>query len=105
MAFNSMKWLPRPLGNSNEDRVLFSKKYARWESSAQNTLRQGFTPWNALHSSRKLRPETKGKFIACQIERNYMHLLFSPVFASALYIGGGSVGILLVIIVVVLLLR
>jgi hypothetical protein len=34
-----------------------------------------------------------------------MHLLFSPVLASALYIGGGSVGLVLVIIVVVLLLR
>jgi len=34
-----------------------------------------------------------------------MHLLFSPVLASALYIGGGSVGLLLVIIIVVLLVR
>jgi hypothetical protein len=34
-----------------------------------------------------------------------MHLLFSPVLASALYIGGGSIGLVLVIIVVVLLLR
>lgn len=34
-----------------------------------------------------------------------MTLLFSPVFASALYIGGGSVGLLLVIIIVVLLVR
>jgi hypothetical protein len=34
-----------------------------------------------------------------------MHLLFSPVFASALYIGGGSVGLLLIIVIVVLLLR
>jgi len=34
-----------------------------------------------------------------------MHLLFSPVFASALYIGGGSVGLLLVVVVVVLLIR
>jgi hypothetical protein len=34
-----------------------------------------------------------------------MHLLLSPVLASALYIGGGSVGLVLVIIVVVLLLR
>ena len=34
-----------------------------------------------------------------------MHLLFLPVFASALYIGGGSVGLLLVIVIVVLLLR
>ena len=34
-----------------------------------------------------------------------MHLLFSPILASALYIGGGSVGLILVIVVVILLLR
>jgi hypothetical protein len=34
-----------------------------------------------------------------------MHLLFTPVLASALYIGGGSVGLILLIVVVVLLLR
>jgi hypothetical protein len=34
-----------------------------------------------------------------------MHLIFSPVFASAIWIGGGSVGLLLVIVIVVLLLR
>jgi hypothetical protein len=34
-----------------------------------------------------------------------MHLLFSPVLASAIWIGGGSVGLLLVIVVVVLVLR
>jgi len=34
-----------------------------------------------------------------------MSLLLTPVLASALYIGGGSVGLLLIIIVVVLLLR
>jgi hypothetical protein len=34
-----------------------------------------------------------------------MFTLFPTVLASALYIGGGSVGLLLVIIVVVLLLR
>jgi hypothetical protein len=34
-----------------------------------------------------------------------MHLLFTPVLASALYIGGGGVGLLLVIIIVVLLFR
>jgi hypothetical protein len=40
-------------------------------------------------------------------ERHAMHLLFSltPVLASAIWIGGGSVGLLLVIIVIVLLLR
>jgi hypothetical protein len=34
-----------------------------------------------------------------------MHLVFLPVLASGIWIGGGSVGLLLVIIVVVLLLR
>jgi len=34
-----------------------------------------------------------------------MHLLFTPVLANALYIGGGSVGLILLIVVVVLLLR
>jgi len=34
-----------------------------------------------------------------------MTLLFSPLIASAIWIGGGSVGLLLVIIIVVLLLR
>ena len=34
-----------------------------------------------------------------------MSLLFSPFVASALYIGGGSVGLLLVIVIVVLLVR
>lgn len=34
-----------------------------------------------------------------------MSFLFLPVLGSALYIGGGSVGLLLVIVVVVLLLR
>jgi hypothetical protein len=39
-------------------------------------------------------------------ERQTMHLLlFSPVLASAIYIGGGSLGLVLVIIVVVLLVR
>jgi hypothetical protein len=34
-----------------------------------------------------------------------MHLLFTPVLASALYIGGGSVGLILLIVVIVLVLR
>jgi hypothetical protein len=34
-----------------------------------------------------------------------MHLFFTPVLASALYIGGGSVGLLLLIVVIVLVLR
>ncbi len=34
-----------------------------------------------------------------------MSLLFTPVLANALYIGGGGVGLLLVIVVVVLLVR
>jgi len=34
-----------------------------------------------------------------------MSLLFTPVLASAVWIGGGSVGLLLIIIIVILLLR
>ncbi len=34
-----------------------------------------------------------------------MHLFFTPVLASAIWIGGGSVGLLLVIIIVVLIVR
>jgi hypothetical protein len=38
-------------------------------------------------------------------ERHIMHLIFTPILANALYIGGGSVGLILVIVVVILLLR
>jgi hypothetical protein len=39
-------------------------------------------------------------------ERQTMHLLlFSPVLASALYIGGGVLGLVLLIVVIVLVLR
>ena len=43
--------------------------------------------------------------IGCKNERHIMHLLLSPVLGSAIWIGGGSVGLLLVIIVVVLFVR
>jgi hypothetical protein len=38
-------------------------------------------------------------------ERNNMHLLFSPVLANIYYIGGGSVGLVILIVIVVLLVR
>ena len=34
-----------------------------------------------------------------------MHILFSPVFANVIWIGGGSAGVLIVIVVLVLLFR
>ena len=34
-----------------------------------------------------------------------MHLLFSPVLANVYYVGGGSLGLVLLIIVIVLVLR
>jgi hypothetical protein len=34
-----------------------------------------------------------------------MHLLFSPVLASGIWIGGGSLGLVLLIVVIVLVLR
>jgi len=43
--------------------------------------------------------------IAINRERLSMLLVFSPFLASALYIGGSSVGLLLVIVAVVLLIR
>jgi hypothetical protein len=52
-----------------------------------------------------LNSENDGKRIAIKKERQTMHLLFSPVFASALYIGGGVGGLLLVVLIVVLLVR
>jgi hypothetical protein len=55
--------------------------------------------------SRTVAPESNGKRIAIKNERQTMHLLFSPVLASAVWIGGGSVGLILLIVVVVLLLR
>jgi hypothetical protein len=34
-----------------------------------------------------------------------MHLLFSPVLASVIWIGGGGLGLVVIIVIVVLLLR
>ena len=34
-----------------------------------------------------------------------MHLLFTPVLASALYIGGGGLGLVLLIVILVLIFR
>jgi hypothetical protein len=34
-----------------------------------------------------------------------MHLLFSPVLANIYYIGGGSLGLVVLIVIIVLLLR
>jgi hypothetical protein len=34
-----------------------------------------------------------------------MHLVFSPMLASAIWIGGGSVGLILLIIILVVVLR
>jgi hypothetical protein len=34
-----------------------------------------------------------------------MHLLFSPVLANVYYVGGGSLGLVVLIIVIVLVLR
>jgi hypothetical protein len=47
-----------------------------------------------------------GEHIAItQTKGHAMHLLFPPVLASGIYIGGGAVGLVLVVVVVVLLLR
>jgi len=45
------------------------------------------------------------KYIAIKSERKTMHLLFTPVLASALYIGGGGLGLVLLIVVLILIFR
>ena len=65
----------------------------------------GLHPMAESAMSRSVALANDGKPIAIKNERKTMHLLFLPVLASALYIGGGSVGLLLVIVIVVLLLR
>jgi len=42
---------------------------------------------------------------AAENERHFMNLLFSPVLANLIWVGGGSVGLLLAIVVIVLLVR
>jgi hypothetical protein len=53
--------------------------------------------------------KSDGKHIAIKNERLIMDLLTSPaltpILASALYIGGGGIGLVLLVLVVVLLLR
>jgi len=49
--------------------------------------------------------ESGGKYLAIKNERKTMHLLFSPVLASALYIGGGGLGLVLLIIILILIFR
>lgn len=38
-------------------------------------------------------------------ERQTMHLLFTPVLGSAIYIGGGGLGLVLLIVILVLIFR
>jgi len=40
-----------------------------------------------------------------QKERQTMHLLFTPVLGSAIYIGGGGLGLVLLIVVLILIFR
>ena len=56
----------------------------------------GYTPWRKTNPSHNVTPEN---------ERQPAHLLFPPILASAIWIGGGSVGLLLCIVIAVLLLR
>jgi hypothetical protein len=66
------------------------------------TCRRGASVAGAkLKSTRK----HDGEQSTIKNERYAMHLLFSPILASAVWIGGGGVGLLLLIVVVVLLVR
>ena len=45
------------------------------------------------------------KYIAIKNERKTMHLLFTPVLGSAIWIGGGGLGLVLLIVILVLIFR
>jgi hypothetical protein len=49
--------------------------------------------------------EKHGERIAIKTKNHPMDLLFSPVLGNVIWIGGGSVGLILLIVVIVLLLR
>ncbi len=48
--------------------------------------------------------EIDGEHLVIKNQSSLMHLLFTPVLASAIYIGGG-LGLVLLIVVIVLILR
>jgi hypothetical protein len=48
--------------------------------------------------------EIDAEFLVVKNKDHIMHLIFTPVLASAIYIGGG-LGLLLLIVVIVLVLR
>jgi hypothetical protein len=52
-----------------------------------------------------LASEVVANELPSQIERHVMHLELLPILASGLWIGGGSVGLILLIIIIVLVLR
>ena len=51
-----------------------------------------------------MRP-TGGEYLAIKDEKQTMHLLFSPVLANVIWIGGGSAGLLILIVILVLVFR
>jgi hypothetical protein len=62
--------------------------------------------WSGWHVLRlTVLRKADGENLPIKNERNTMDLTLTPVLASAIWIGGGSVGLLLLIVVVVLLLR
>jgi len=65
----------------------------------------GGIPDNLKPADRICYPDSDGEGIVIKSKRHSMHLSFTPLLASAVWIGGGSVSLLLVIIVVVLLMR
>jgi hypothetical protein len=46
-----------------------------------------------------------GEYAAIKNKNPLMHLLLSPILGNVIWIGGGSVGLVLLIVVIVLLLR
>ena len=68
-------------------------------------IRGRVTPHRKSQAHRVAYLKSDGEYIAIQNERQTMHLLFSPVLASVIWVGGGSLGLVLLIVVIVLVLR
>jgi hypothetical protein len=79
---------------------VFGYKHLKVISRRQGNCRARGTPYAREHSENKMEITSPSKK-----ERHFMHLLFTPVLASAIWIGGGTLGIIIVVILLVLLLR
>jgi len=85
---------------------------ARIAESSKQVSEGAFThigrdrPHSKEAARRVFSSQSDGEWITISKRRHAMHLFLSPIFAlGGIWIGGGSVGLVIVIVIVVLLLR